>query len=63
MIQPHEIRDGLVLRLDPDELESRGARCASEPAYRVMGPHFFLCVAADESVGNWVPLFPDREVG
>ncbi len=59
MLQPHEIRDGLVLRLDPDELESRGARCASEASHRVMGPHFFLCVAADESAGNWVPLFPD----
>ncbi len=59
MIQSPEIRDGLVLRLDTDELESRGARCASEAAHRVMGPHFFLCVAADETAGNWVPLFPD----
>ena len=59
MIQSAELRDGLVLRLDPDELESRGARCASEAAHRVMGPHFFLCVAADETAGNWVPLFPD----
>ena len=58
MIQPDEIRDGLVLRLDPDELEARGARCASEAAYRVQGPHFFLCVAADGAAGNWVPLFP-----
>ena len=59
MIQSHEIRDGLVLRLDPDELEARGARCASDAAYRVQGPHFFLCVAADGAAGNWVPLFPD----
>ena len=58
MIQSAEIRDGLVLRLDPDELESRGARCASEAAHRVMGLHFFLCVAADETAGNWCRL-PD----
>lgn len=59
MIQSHEIRDGLVLRLDPDELEARGARCTGEAAHRVQGPHFFLCVAADAVAGNWVPLFPD----
>ena len=59
MIKSDEIRDGIVLRLDPDELEARGARCASEAAYRVQTPHFFLCVAADDAAGNWVPLFPD----
>ena len=59
MIQSNEIRDGIVLRLDPDELEARGARCASDPAYRVQAAHFFLCVAADDAAGNWVPLFPD----
>lgn len=59
MIKANEIRDGIVLRLDPDELESRGARCSSEAAYRVQGVHFFLCVATDGEVGNWVPLFPD----
>lgn len=59
MIQSDEIRDGIVLRLDPDELEARGARCASEAAHRVQGPTFFLCVAADDVAGNWVPLFPD----
>ena len=59
VISPNEIRDGLVLRLDPDELESRGGRCASDPAYRVQGPHFFLCLAANEEGGNWLPLFPD----
>ncbi|MEM9173902.1 MAG: hypothetical protein AAGC67_01610 [Myxococcota bacterium] len=59
MISANEIRDGLVLRLDPDELESRGGRCTGEPAYRVQGPHFFLCLAANEDASNWVPLFPD----
>ena len=59
MISAHEIRDGIVLRLDPDELESRGGRCTGDPNHRVQGPHFFLCLAANEEAGNWVPLFPD----
>jgi hypothetical protein len=59
VISAHEIRDGIVLRLDPDELESRGGRCAGDPDYRVQGPHFFVCLAADTDAGNWLPLFSE----
>lgn len=57
MIEAHEIKDGLVLRLDPDELEASGGKRTDRESVRVEGPHFFLCVAANEQSGNWVPLF------
>lgn len=57
MIKAHEIRDGLVLHLDPGDLEASGGGCTAAESARVQGPHFFLCVAADERSGNWVPLF------
>lgn len=57
MIRADEIRDGLVLRLDPDELEAEGGACNASGSVRVEGPHFFVCIAADEHSGNWVPLF------
>ena len=57
MIKPHEISDGLVLRLDPDELEAEGGACVGAEAGRVQGPHFFVCIASNEESGNWVPLF------
>jgi len=57
MIDTREIKDGLVLYLDPDELEAEGGRCANAESARVQSPHFFLCIASDEQSGNWVPLF------
>jgi len=57
MIAAHEIQDGLVLHLDPDELEAEGGACNETQSYRVQGTHFFLCVASNEQVGNWIPLF------
>ena len=57
MIQVHEIKDGLVLHLDPDELEAEGGACTGTESIRVQGPHFFLCIASNEQSGNWVPLF------
>jgi len=56
MIAAHEITDGLVLRLDPDEFEAEGGVCTGAESARVQGPHFFLCIASDEKAGNWVPL-------
>lgn len=56
MIAAHEITDGIVLHLDPDELEAEGGVCTAGGAARVEGTHFFLCIAADEASGNWVPL-------
>lgn len=57
MIKAHEIKDGLVLHLDSDELEASGGRCAENGSVRVQGSHFFVCIAADDRSGNWVPLF------
>lgn len=57
MIKPGEIRDGLVLLLDPDELEAEGGACTHGGSGRVQGPHFFVCIASDEEMGNWAPLF------
>lgn len=57
MIEAREITDGLVLYLDPDELEAEGGRRTDTESPRVLGPHFFLCIAANERSGNWVPLF------
>jgi hypothetical protein len=57
MIATHEITDGLVLHLDPDELEAEGGVCTGAGRARVQGTHFFVCIAADEESGNWVPLF------
>lgn len=59
MIQASEIRDGLVLCLDPDELEANGGGSNASNSIRVQGPHFFVCIAADDQTGNWVPLFSD----
>ncbi len=57
MIRPHEIQDGIVLHLDPDELEAEGAVCTNDESARVQGSHFFVCIASDQESGNWVPLF------
>ena len=59
MIKAHEIKDGLVLCLDPDELEANGGGSNTTDSIRVQGPHFFVCIAANEQTGNWVPLFSD----
>jgi hypothetical protein len=57
MIKAHEIKDGLVLCLDPDELEANGGGSDTTDSIRVQGAHFFVCIAANEQTGNWVPLF------
>jgi hypothetical protein len=57
MIAKHEIKEGLVLNLDPDELEAEGGVCAGAGPGRVQGSHFFVCIAANEESGNWVPIF------
>jgi len=35
MVGPHEIKDGLVLYLDPDELEAEGGACSDTDSVRV----------------------------
>ncbi len=66
MIAKHEIKDGIVLYLEPDELEAEGGVCTGADRGRVQGTHFFVCIAANEESGNWVPIFsvagPFREL-
>jgi hypothetical protein len=66
MIAMDEIREGLVLYLDPDEFEAEGGVCTGAGSARVQGSHFFVCIAANEAAGNWVPLFsvagPQRDL-
>jgi hypothetical protein len=57
MIATHDIKEGLVLYLDPDEFEAEGGVCTGAGPGRVQGSHFFVCIAANEEAGNWVPLF------
>lgn len=52
-----EIASGIVLHMDPDVLVRAGASYTCEPDRRVLGPHSFLCLAANEVKGAWVPLF------
>ena len=52
-----EIRPGLVLHLDPSQLELKGARCTCLAEQRVEGHHFFLCLDTDNSEGDWPPLY------
>ena len=63
MISEVEVAPGLVLHLDPDEFEAHTAvySCAEEA--RVKGGHFFLCVAADECSGLWLPMFTNAGPG
>jgi hypothetical protein len=57
MIAANEIQEGLVLYIEPDEFEAEGGVCTGAEKGRVQGSHFFVCIAANEEAGNWVPLF------
>jgi hypothetical protein len=57
MIAKHEIKGGIVLYLDPDELDVEGGVCTGAGPDRVQSPHFFVCIVANEESGNWVPIF------
>jgi len=63
MITENEVNFGLVLHLDPDELEANEATytCAAEA--RVTGAHFFLCIGADDDCGRWLPLYSNAGIG
>lgn len=58
-----EIAPGLVLHLDPDELERRGATYTCPRDLRVQGGHFFLCLEDDGSTGRWLPLYSSTGPG
>jgi len=63
MVDDQEIDVGLVLHLDPDVLEDEGAVYLCSPDLRVRGGHFFLCIAADDSNGEWIPLYENPGPG
>ena len=53
-----EISRGLVLHLDPDELEVTGATFSCAEPLRVQGNHFFACIdVLDTEISLWVPLY------
>jgi len=52
-----DIVPGIVLHLDPGQLQACGARCSCHANKQVNGNHFFLCLATDEREGDWLPLF------
>ena len=62
MIPKNEIDRGLVLHLDPDELEACGATYTCLGEFRVRGRHFFLCVGANDDCGLWVPMYTNAGV-
>ena len=61
----NEIVPGLVLHFDPDVVEAEGGTFTGPPAKRVRGPHFFMCIAIDDTMrsGTWVPLFSGDGAG
>ena len=58
-----DLGPGIVLHLDPDELERLGGRYTGGEVFRVQGGHFFLCLDDDGSVGHWLPLFSKPGTG
>lgn len=55
----NEIAPGLVLHLDPDELEKHGGTYACAKHLRVRGGHFFLCLSVQGTAGRWAPMYSD----
>lgn len=53
MLDPFELRPGLVAFLDPDEFLRAGARCTS-PGGRAFTPHYFICVAVRGTESDWM---------
>lgn len=60
----NEIVPGLVLHLEPDVLSQGGGTSDLRAHRRVVGPHFFVCVAVKEDGSSrWVPLFSSSAIG
>ncbi len=56
-VAPGEIKRGLVLHLDPDELVAHGGSTNVDEALRVRGQHFFLCLTSNGQDSRWLPLY------
>ena len=62
-VSPKEISAGLILHLDPDEFEASGAIFNCDPAARVQGAHFFVCLWTNGVKSRWLPLYRDDGTG
>ena len=58
-----EIVPGLVLHLDPDELERSGGTYSCAKPFRVQGGHFFVCLSVSDQEARWLPLYTNDGPG
>jgi hypothetical protein len=52
-----DIKPGLVLFFDPEDLKKAGGRCSRKPEFHVREPHLFLCLEAIKDEAFWTPLY------
>lgn len=57
MIDEKEVVAGIVLHLDPDELERKGGSATCAKSFRVQGGHFFLCIGSEGGKERLIPLY------
>ncbi|MDD5556558.1 MAG: hypothetical protein PHN82_04815 [bacterium] len=62
-ISADEIKEGLVLFLDPEILIAKGATCSVPDNYRARKSRPFLCIDADSSSGTCIPLYSSDAKG
>jgi len=63
VVAPSEIVPGLVLHLDPDELERSGGTYSCPNPFRVQGGHFFVCLNVSGHIARWLPLYTNDGPG
>ncbi len=63
MFDVREIRPGLALFMDADVLVAAGASCTGQQQGRANGAHYFVCVAAERDVSDWVATSSHPGVG
>lgn len=56
----NQVEVGLVLHLDPDELERNGGKYSCSPERRVKGLHFFLIIGVQGLTITCVPLYSNE---
>jgi hypothetical protein len=64
MLERYEVRDGLVLRMDPGRLLAAGIIPTGPTRFRADGPHYFVCVGVHRGMSDWIACSskwsPDR---
>ena len=63
MIDGTEIRSSIVLYLDPEVLDERGASYNVDRSVRIEGSRYFVCIKCNDGVGLWVPLYGSAHSG